>query len=154
MATLQEDLAAELQKLAIADAERMIEEFDLLTIEEEAEDLTREIARKVRDRVDAYAKLLEDLVQPDSSLAAMNECSYFSEEEMEQVVKLYRKLMVLVREFLLADLEATPAAYGAFVVRAVPAWMSHKPALTAIVTTIRKGWDSSQPLHRERGYFG
>ena len=150
--TLHEDLVTDLSKLGIKDTEGVIQEFDLLSISDDAEDLVRESAKKIRERVDAYAQLLEDLLQPDTSLAAMNECSYFSEQEMEQTVRLYRKLMAIVRSHTVADVEGKE--YGKFITQALAEWQKHKPALQKIAKKLQEGWEHDQPLQREKGYFG
>ena len=128
------------------------QEFDLLCISDEAEDLVRESAKKIRERVDNYAQLLEDLLQPDTSLAAMNECSYFSEQETEQIVRLYRKLMAISRNHTVIDIEGKE--YGKFITQTLPEWQKHKPALQKIAKKLQQGWEQDQPLQREKGYFG
>jgi len=149
---LHDDLAKALAKLGIKEAEPVIREFDLLSIPDEAEDLVRETAKKVRDRVENHAQLLEDLLQPDTSLAAMNECSYFSDEELEGIVRTYRKLMSILRSFTIADVDGRE--YGKFITQALGEWQKQKPALQKIAKKLQAGWEENQPLQREKGYFG
>jgi molecular chaperone GrpE (heat shock protein) len=149
---LHNDLAKALAKLSIKDAEPIIKEFDLLSIPDEADDLVRETAKKVRDRVESHAQLLEDLLQPDTSLAAMNECSYFSDDELEGIVKTYRKLMSILRNFTVSDVDGKE--YGKFITQALSDWQKQKPALQKIAKKLQTGWEHDQPLQREKGYFG
>lgn len=150
--TLKEDLHADLGAAKVKDVDAAIAEFDLLSVPADAEDLVHESAKKVKERVDAYSHFLEDLLQPDTSLAAMNECSFFTEQELEHIVKLYRKLMALSRSYTLTDLNGQD--YGAYLVAALAEWKALKPQLVKIAEKIQKGWEQDQPLQREKGYFG
>ncbi len=154
--TFLEAIIAELRRIGIAAPEKAVEEFELLAISESDEDagLARAIAKKVRERVDNYAHLLEDLIQPDSSLATMNECGFFSDEEMDRIIKCYRKLMAIVRQFAVADLAAAPKDYETFVKDALPAWKAQQPPLQLVTKKLHEGWTKEQPLQREKGYFG
>ncbi len=154
--TFAEAIITELRRMGVASPEKAVEEFELLAISESDEDagLMRAVAKKARDRVDTYAKLLEDLIQPDSSLATMNECGFFSDEEMERIIKGYRKLMAIVRQFAVADLAGTAKAYEAFVKDALPAWKEQQSLLQLVTKRLHDGWTKEQPLQREKGYFG
>jgi len=155
--TMQEDLHAELAAAGIADAAKrtnIIEEFDLLSISDNAEELAWPVAKKVKERIDAYAGLLEGILQPTTTLIAMNECSFFSEEEQQRISKLYRKLMHLVRSHTEADIEATRDAHLRFVREALAAWEQERPGILNVARGLRKGWEREEPLQRERSYFG
>ncbi len=152
--TLQEDLLKELQALSVATPRAVIEEFDLLAINDDAENLPREIAKKVKERIESYVHLLEDLLQPDTNLATLNECGFFTEEQLQGVVKGYRQLMSLIRSHTAADLEATEESYRAFITAALAKWDEMKPLLRATARRLHDGWKEDQPLQREHGYFG
>ncbi len=150
--TLQEDLARELAAAGLA--ESAIEEFDLLGISDDAEFLARECAKRVRDRVATHAQLLEELLAPDSGLAAMNECSFFSEEEHGRIVAAYRELMSILRRFTMADVEGREEAYRAFLAAAVPRWEAQRPFLGEVAARLEERWRTTQQLHGDQGYFG
>lgn len=147
------ELTEELQRLGIEDAEQILQEFDLCSIDEGVETV-HGIAKKVRDRIDMYSKLLEETLQPDSSLAAMNECSFFSDDEMTKVVKSYRQLMALLRHGTVADLEGTKQANETFIKEALLEWRHQRTFLVLFAKRLHEGWKQEQPLHREKGYFG
>ncbi len=150
--TLKEDLEKALAAISVPVA--AIEEFELLTISDDAAFLLREVAKKVKERLAVYAQLLEDLLQPDSGLAAMNECSFFNESEHEKIVKNYRELMSILRRFTMADVEATEAAYQSFLVEALPRWDAQKDWLSKVAKQLHDAWKKAEPLHGESGYFG
>ncbi|MBR9693313.1 hypothetical protein GOV07_05315 [Candidatus Woesearchaeota archaeon] len=152
--TLKEDLEKELLACGFEQTKSLMEEFELLTINEETPSIAREMAKKVKDRVAGFAQLLEELLQPDSGLAAMNECSFFTEAEIEQVAKSYRELMSVLRQFTMADIEANEEAYRRFLKSAIPRWEAKKDWLRTIISKLHSDWKKEQPLQGERGYFG
>ncbi len=152
--TLEDDLEAELRSLGFADAERLLDEFNLASISEDAADLPREIAKKAKERIEGYARILEDVLQPDNGLSAMNECSFFSDEELARIAKGYRELMALVRRHMAADVEGTQEAYRAFLRKALPRWEAQRAWLKGIASKLGAGWEREQPLQRKQGYFG
>lgn len=151
---IRERLRRELEQAGVPEAETVIAEFDLLTIDEEAQNLLKEMAKRVKERVDGYARLLEELIQPDAGLASMNECGFFEEREHERIVKGYRRLMRIIRRQTLAELRATPEAYREFLTEAIPAWRQEKEWLLTVAERLADGWKNGQPLQTEKGYFG
>ncbi len=149
----RKELLALLKKAGVPDPEKTAEEFDLYDIDEGVR-VSREVAKRVRDRVDAYAKLFEDLLQPDANLAAMNECSFFNDEAHDAIAKTYRDLMAIVRKYAVADLQATDDAYLGFAAAAVKDWNGHKKFLDFVAKRLVEGWSEIQTLHGEKGYFG
>ncbi len=151
--TLEEDLLKELQALGL-EPKRVIEEFDLLSISDDAAFLAREIAKKVKERVKEYAQLLEELLIPDSGLSSLNECGFFTEQERTGLGKSYRELMALLRRFTLADLDATPTAYRDFVTTALPRWETQKALLRTAVEKLEREWRKEEPVQSEQSYLG
>ncbi len=152
--TLQEDLERELGKLGLDSPGRVIEEFELLTISDEAAYLARESAKKVKDRLAHFVQLLEDLLAPDAGLSAMNECSFFLESEHEGIVKAFRELMSVLRRFTMADVEGNEDAYRTFLKESLPRWDMQKPFLATIAKRLHEEWGKTEPLQGEHGYFG
>lgn len=138
-----------LGRLEIPNPEGRVDEFNLLTINEDLDDI-REVARLVHERIDGYAKFLEDLLQPEG-MAAMNECSFFSEEELRMVTVLYRRMMRLFRAFTRADLTQ---AYGDYLKQAFALWDAERERLLDLATRCEAGWSREEPLQTERSYFG
>lgn len=152
--TLKEDLLKELAMDGISAPEAIIEEFELLTINDETPYLAREIAKKVKDRITSFTHLIEELLQPDSSLASMNECSFFDEKELTKLVQKYRELMILLRRHTKADVEGKEEAYRAFLKESLPVWNQKREWLRNLTQRLHDGWKKEQPLQHDSGYFG
>lgn len=133
-------------------SKEIADEFELLSITE-ADDLVRQIARKIRDRLEMYAGMLEFIIQPDQTVSAMNEYSFFNEEEHQKIVDVYRKLMSILRAYLVADLESGDS-FKEYIVTALAQWSELKDPILHVVKKLQSGWELQQTLHVERGYLG
>jgi hypothetical protein len=149
---LDKEITAILEKESIPEPERVMREFDFLTISDETTNLEKELARKVKERLATYVHLLEDLIQPDNGLSSLNECSFYSEEEHKQIIAIYRRLMQMVRTFTEHDL--TGSDFSRYVKEALLLWNGEREGLLTIVKKLQKGWGSEEQLQMERGYFG
>ena len=76
--------------------EEIDKEFEISTIDKD-EFLLREIRRKIDEKIELYAKFLEEILQPETTLSNMYESKEFNEHERNEVFKLYKKLMFFYR---------------------------------------------------------
>lgn len=150
---LKEELLAALRHIGIAQPEATISEFDFLTISEETENLSKAMAQKVKDRIQQYAHLLEDLIQPDNDLSSLNEVSFFDEEDQKKIIKSYRHLMGLVRTYTEADLRGGDI-FAKFIISAITEWQREKEWLLTIAQRLQEGWKGEEKFQVEKGYFG
>ncbi len=146
-------VSAALTALGIEHCDELISEFKLLGAQDETS-AVREIARLINERIDGYLKLLEDFLQPDAHIASLNEISFFTEAELEDVSQLYRAMMQLFRRYSRAALSATDEDASAYITTALQRWQEWKPRLHALLRKLEEGWASEQPLQTERSYFG
>lgn len=153
MEEMREKIRKVLTPLVGEKREVLMEEFALLTIDEETPYLVRAIAKKIDEKLLKYAQLLEELLQPDTNLTSMQECSFFNEREQEAIRHAYRSLMRLHRHATLAELEGGEAAYQAFLADAFKNWAELKPALQTIMKQLHAGWQQEKNEEHEE-YFG
>ncbi len=151
---LRKEVRRKLEELGVAAPQRVIEEFDLLTISEEKEGVTRQIAKKISDRIETHAQLFEGLLQPDTNITAMNEIGFFTEKEHEMIARSYRRLMRLLRTYTLASLEASEEGYEQYVKSALEEWEAEKEHLRFFLERLCDRWGKEEPLQTERSYFG
>lgn len=135
-------------------AKEIIDEFDLLSIDENTTQIEREVAKKVTDRIEKFTQILEELLQPESNITKITECGFFSEEEIQKEKKTYRKLMRLIRSYNSAELEATKRAYVDFLTLALPSWKKAKESLRRVLKRLEDGWSKDESSKKESGYFG
>ena len=59
--------------------------------------LLRNIRRAISERLDHYAKILSEILQPEANMKALQESSCFSEKEKQETFILYKHFMHLIR---------------------------------------------------------
>ena len=65
---------------------------------EETDFLLRAIARKASEKLEFYASLLEEALQPDTSnLYSMHEARFFTQDDKNKMNQLYSKMMKLAK---------------------------------------------------------
>lgn len=87
----------------LPDFDLLNEEFELFSIEK-PDFLLRQVCRKIRDRIEELVVFLENIIQPSAeTFVSFYECSCFSDAEKKEVLKSFKKLMILYRSLLHAD---------------------------------------------------
>jgi hypothetical protein len=130
-------------------------EFDLDLIEPDTKRLLRDVTKKMFDRIDAFRKVLETLLQPDMSVISMQEAERLEHTDTDRVGEILRRLMLLDRQLLLAELYNTDEAYAQFITLCASEWPSIKQEMTPILTKLAKGWSIKQPVKpRHTQYLG
>ncbi|MBI5065306.1 hypothetical protein HZA97_03640 [Candidatus Woesearchaeota archaeon] len=91
------------KKYKLPSFEVLDKEFEISDIEEKTHLLSR-IRDKIIDRLEFLIKIIDRHLHPEiDSFAHAYECSCFSDEEKQELVKIYRELMKHHRSFLVAD---------------------------------------------------
>lgn len=135
--------------------ENLIEEFNLISIAKDTHDLPKEISIEIRDKFSTYAKILEDILQPDHSFITMHECSVFNEKELNEVEITLSKLMFYVNAYREADLITQEEIYLSYIKEATIVWKEIKNHLLKIIKKTKDSWNGHLPdKKKQEGYFG
>lgn len=128
-------------------------DFELYLIEHE-DFLIRSVVRKMMEKMELYAKLLEELIHPESSLSAMYECNSISAEEKKTHFRLYKRLLYYHRLALELDLQYDEQAYAKYILDFYAEWQGLRKDLIDVLASLKKSWtrDTSEKL--DSGYFG
>src|SRR3989338_11470229 len=99
-------------------------EFKELDFELEMQDmektayLLREIIRKIGEKLDFYSRVIEEILQPDTSnIYALHESRFFDEKEKKKMYDTYVKLMNLSRTLLEISLDQSEKSEAEFISR-------------------------------------
>ena len=129
-------------------------EFEISSIED-GKFLTREIIRKIIDKLDFYQKILEGLLQPDTnSLASMYECKHFDDKEKNEIYFLFKRLMVVKSEFSLLDLSPDEKKNSEFIIQTYKFWLDEKKKIAEIISKIKDSWKHETDIKEDLGYLG
>ena len=136
-------------------------EFKELDFELEISDLEatnfllRIIVRKIAEKLDFYASLLEEILQPDTSnLYAMHETRYFDEIEKEKMYNLYRKLMDYSRQSVIVALEHNERSEGEFISNFLNEWKDLRQELMIYVKKMKSSWGPETYMKEDLRYLG
>jgi|GEM_PF-1097299 len=133
---------------------QLVDEFEIDTIEPESQHIVREVAKKLFERTDGFRKILEALLQADTSVLTMQEAEFFTEAEHERIALLTRRLMGLDRALLVAELENKDSSYVTYINETWDAWPDMKRELIPIITKMRDGWSKQAGKKKSQHYLG
>src|SRR3989344_9141948 len=125
-------------------------EFEISTIENHPKFLLREIRKKITERIDFFAKLLEELLQPDATIANLRESRDFTEKEKKQIFELYKKFMIVMRSSVEYALTGTDKDNVEFIVEVMKSWEKAKTQTLQIVRKMKASWAVDTKFEEER----
>ena len=118
--------------------------------------LLRAISRKISERIDFYASVIEEVLQPDtSSLYAMHEIRTFTDQEKAKMYDTYARLMRLARESIEISLDNTEKVEAAFISSFFTEWKTIKQEMLVYVRKMKKSWSEQIDIKEDTvGYLG
>ena len=127
-------------------------ELDLSDLDAEKNPL-RTIYSKISEKLENYASILEDLIQP-SDMTSMQEIQVFSEEDKKIVLKLFKTMMKTHRKGLQVNVMGENEEFAKFINDFWKEWPSLKKELRLIFEKMEKSWDGDNFIKVELGYLG
>ncbi len=136
--------------------ENLDSDFELYEIDEDdaLSEQIREILKKVYDKVDSYAKFLEDLMQPDSRLSLMREASTLTQQDRATITKLHKQCMFITRELIELNLDYSQDRAIEIINKNYVKWQELKLEIKKIVVKLKESWMKDIKLEEDKGYFG
>jgi hypothetical protein len=136
----------------LPDFDKLDNEFEISALEEPF--ILRAIRRKITEKVDFYANLIKDLLQPESDMRNMYECRAFGDNEKEEVYNILKKLMFFSRLSAEAAIKSDEKEDIKFLNNFFDEWLKMKPNLLKIVSKMKDSWEKETELKEDLGYFG
>ncbi len=128
-------------------------EFELDSIDETSF-ILRAVRRKIEDRLDHFAKLLDAILQPETIISDLHEVREFDDDEKEELFETYKKIMKLRREGNLAEIKCSDIEDAKFI---KDAWNEFNPIKTQMIKITEKlieSWKRETNIKEEAGYLG
>lgn len=148
---LYEDLR---KNFSLPDFGLLDKEFEISTIEK-PDFLLRSIRRKIAEKLEHVAQVVDALIQPDTgSYASLTEYNALSEAERRDLLKHFQGVMALYRACVEAELCADDARDAGLIVRVAKEWPVLRKALHPFVKKIADSWTRSFSRNDVVGYFG
>jgi hypothetical protein len=143
------------KKYSLPSFNNLNNEFEISTIEHE-EFLLREIRRKIYEKIEVYVKILESILQPDtSSLSDMYECRVFNEKEKEDIFKLFRRLLFFDRFSIETSVNEDDKKSAEFINGFWKEWDEIKKEFSSFIKKMKEEClKENKIMEEERGYLG
>ena len=128
--------------------------FDIHQIDEK--DLTLQaVKKKINDRLSHVAGFLGALLQPDTnSYSSLYECRCFDDTDKEKAQELFKRLMILEKQFFEADLVREPKSDVALMTLGLNEWKEIKKEVLPFVRKLKEHWQSSVETQEPINYMG
>lgn len=142
------------KKFKLPKFEEIDREFEISTLENERF-LINNILRKIVEKLEVYTEAIGNLVHPDaSSLTSMYEIRYFSDDEKNDMYKLFKKLMKINREIVELLLDADEKKEADFLNGFFNEWLNMKNDLKVYISKMKESWEKESTIEEDLGYFG
>lgn len=122
---------------------------------EENDDIIVELIKSLREKIQKYIVFMENLMQTDSTLISMQESSNFSDNDRDSLFKLFKKIVLLQRTYLLVDLDGNNNDRVAYFKQLFAAWQDIKKSLKPYIEKTLNVWRDNQTFEEvKQNYFG
>ncbi len=152
---LKKDYSVLQKKYNLPDFKELNEEFDIeKAAENETDCLLREIRKLVMEKVIAYLRFIEMLLNPSNApLFFFALVKGLTAQDKRVLEKLYDKLGSLEIDVIELDCSYSEKEEAEFVKRLFGEWKSVKDDMLNLVEVLRRNWGQKSGKN-ERGYFG
>lgn len=116
--------------------------------------ILRTIRNKIKNRVDHYAGIIEDVLNPDTSISLLHECTYIGERKKKNMLDLYKKFMYMLRTADLLDVQKSmkeDARYIDMYFRSLPRIRREMKEITSLRMST---WKKEISPYVKEEYFG
>lgn len=133
--------------------EKLDFEFEIRIIEEQAA-LPREIRKHIMERLQQYAEYLNELLQPEPTVANLRESQDFTAKEKGEMYDLYKRLMIAHRAGMEVAISGEEKANVAYIIEICKDWDKVKKQMLAIIKKVKASWMKDTEVDVDVGYFG
>ena len=150
---IEESYAQERKRFNLPDFNKIDFEFEISSLEE-TRFIIREVRRKMIDKIEHFINLLEEVLQPETTVANLHECNFFDQEEKEKIFRLYSKLMRLNRKSLCLDLSPNDKEEADFIITLFNEWIILKKDVALVLNKMKEAWEIEAETKENPQDFG
>lgn len=107
---------------------------------------------KVQERIEYYIKILIQILQPEE-FHSLHECTIFDDKEKARIFEMYKRMMILHREVIKAEILNTEDNITSTLIYAHSELINYKPGILELINKMQDSWKKNTVNGRER-YFG
>ncbi|MFW5852648.1 MAG: hypothetical protein ACOCUR_01325 [Nanoarchaeota archaeon] len=116
--------------------------------------ILRSIRNKIKSRLENMCNMIEDVLNPDTSLSLLHECSYVNEKTKRRSFEMYKKMMYMVRSADLLDLEKDNAKEARYIRLYFKNMEKMNSEMKKIVSVRMNSWKKELSPYIKEEYFG
>lgn len=114
----------------------------------------RNVRRKVNEKIIFFCRIIEGVLFPNgANFIAATENKVFSDDEKNEILKIYRELMVFERKSLSLDVDNIEEENVKFINEVFNKWPKFKKPLKDFVKKMESAWSREDPATTE-AFFG
>jgi hypothetical protein len=128
------------------------ENFDISLVEDN--NILRGVRKKMSEKLENYAKMLEEYIQPESSFSGMYEVKDFTENNRKNIMILFKKMMVFYKEAVKLNLNFGEERDAEFIKSLFASWPQFKKEIAVIIDITKESWNSKDEVEEYSSYMG
>lgn len=117
----------------------------------------RAVRKKIEERLEALAMLFNSILQPETKFSELQECRAFSDQEKDQVLELFKTIMINIRTANLISLDSSEEKEAEFLKTVYQEWTKKEgiqEKTMTIIAKLRDVWKEEIKPLEPMGYLG
>jgi hypothetical protein len=154
MANIKEKYLALKKKFSLPEFEAINLDFEVEDINDETELVLVKIRQKMTEKIEFYANMIENRLQPESSLGDMYEAHYINDDEKNDAYAIFKKFMFIIRESSMVAVSNKEEENAKFIKDTFETWSSIKQDLKSHISKLLNLWKKETDIKDDLSYFG
>lgn len=144
------------KKYKLPSFDEINKEFDIEKLQEKESDfMLREIRRCIGDKIAAFLRFFEMLVNPQTApIFILYGLKSLAFEEKNKIEKIYRELAMIEINLINLDIEENEKEEAEIIKTSLKKWNELKPSLKEVNSILRKIIQGKTEKTKEKSYFG
>jgi len=127
--------------------------FEIYKIDED-DFLLMEIRKKIVEKLIRVSEVLESFIHPDTNISDIYECKAFSNEDRDEIFRLYKKLKLAEKKAMELSFDSDEEKESDFIKETLLLWDEIKEKMIFFIDKLKEFWKSESPEKTKEGYFG
>ena len=140
-------------KYKLPEFDKMDSAFEIDAIEN-TKFLSREIRRKIAEKLEMYSKSIEGILYPETTLNNLYESKFFNDKDKEWIFKLYKELMVLQKKVMILSTLENEKDDFEFITDVFNKWEKINSEIRKVFEKLKNAWERETDIKEELEYFG
>ena len=154
MSEIKEEYNELCKKHKLPDFDRLDNEVEISSLEG-VEFLLRKVRRRMNEKIVFFCRVIEGFLFPNGqSLVNMQESKFFNDKEKEEIMVLYKRLMVYERRALELDIKPNNKEEVVLINDIFSNWNTITKKMAEVSVKMKEGWDEEVSKGKNEGYFG